>query len=173
VRAGQAWRQNPRVKVATGTPSRQRAASMMVAANPAGAGERADAAIGAHVAEGRWFAGGGWLRVSAVVSRPSRRQGARVVELVATVLQPAGIRPPRVAEMRHHRGLWRGSYRYPIRSWTCPGGMVGQIAVRNKRAAEETQRVAAFYERREREAIAAAERQQQRDAYEERRRNGS
>jgi hypothetical protein len=36
VRAGQARRGNPRVKVATGTPSRQRAASMMVVTNPAG-----------------------------------------------------------------------------------------------------------------------------------------
>jgi hypothetical protein len=40
----------PSVKVATGTPSRQRAASMMVVTNPAGDGERADA-VGARVAE--------------------------------------------------------------------------------------------------------------------------
>jgi hypothetical protein len=40
--------------VATGTPSRQRAASMMVVANPAGDGERAHAVL-PHVAEGHWF----------------------------------------------------------------------------------------------------------------------
>jgi hypothetical protein len=40
----------PWVKVATGAPSRQRAAPMMVVTNPAGDGERADA-VGARVAE--------------------------------------------------------------------------------------------------------------------------
>jgi hypothetical protein len=43
---------SPGVKVATGTPSRQRAASMMVVANPRGDGERPHAVL-AHVAEGR------------------------------------------------------------------------------------------------------------------------